>query len=390
MASWIGIIKHRANVGYKDRAQTLRGRPQSKQKKPERVVGNMAPVVNPRFIFTNTIKLGALPELGKTAVYDTSDTIDLDTIALDGGFLAKTLLLGIDPYMTRVKFRDPAIKLYNPAFELGKPLYSYGVAVVLRSENNSFKPGDHLFSQKIPHEQYWVRADSSAFTVIKNDLGLPWTTYVGVLGMPGQTAYVGWKQFSKAKKGDIVFVSAAAGGVGSIVLQLAKRDGCRVIASAGTDEKVAWLRSLGADVVFNYKTEDMRTVLLREGPIDVWIKSYWDNVGGETLDLAFETARERARFIECGMSSTQGENPYRLKNQTAIIRKELSLNGFLVNNWLGEYGEAFYEEFPKLVKSGELKYEEDIVYGLEKVGEAILEVGKGLNRAKKVVIVANE
>jgi len=330
--------------------------------------------------------LSGFPEPGKTVVYDTSHTIDPDTVALNGTFLAKTLNLAIDPYMCRTKLRDPSISSYSSAYELGKPIYGFGVAVILRSENAAFKPGDHVYSALIPHEQYWIAVDTSPYKVIKNEVGLPWEAYVGVLGMPGQTAYIGWKEFSKAKKGETVFVSAAAGGVGSIVLQLAKRDGCRVIASAGTDDKVAWLRTLGADVVFNYKTEDMRSTLLREGPIDI----FWDNVGGETLDLAFEAARSRARFIECGMSSAHGPNPYRLKNQVLIVGKELSIHGFIVLNWLPQYEAKFYEEFSALVKSGEVKSETDVVYGLDKVGEALLEVASGKNRAKKIVVVANE
>ncbi|KAI9464798.1 alcohol dehydrogenase [Russula earlei] len=345
----------------------------------------MAPVVNGKFIFAKPLQVGELAELGKTAVYDSSETINLDTVALNGSFLAKTLVLAIDPYM-RGKFRDPAIKSYTPSFDLGQPISGFGVAVVLRSESDAFKPGDHVYSNTVSYAHYWVPKDTSPFTIIKNEIGLPWSTYIGVLGMPGQTAYVGWKEFSKAKKGETVFVTAAAGGVGSIVLQLAKRDGCRVIASAGTDDKVAWLRALGADVAFNYKTEDTRAVLQREGPIDI----FWDNVGGETLDIGFEFARNRARFIECGMSSYKGPNPYRLKNQFFIVGKELSVNGFIVLNWLWKYGTSFYDEFPRLVKSGEIKHEEDFTYGLEKVGEAMQEVlVHGTNRAKKIIVVAS-
>ncbi|KAH9960658.1 alcohol dehydrogenase [Russula dissimulans] len=347
----------------------------------------MAPVVNAKYLFANPIELGGsgLPEPGKTVVYDTSDTIDLETVALNGSFLAKTLNVAIDPYMHRTKLRDSRISSYASAYEVGKPIYGYGVAVILRSENAAFKPGDHVYSARTPHEQYWIPVDASLYKVIKNEVGLPWEAYVGVLGMPAQTAYIGWKEFSKAKKGETVFVSAAAGGVGSIVVQLAKRDGCRVIASAGTDEKVAWLRTLGADVAFNYKTDDMRAILLREG-----VHIFWDNVGGETLDLAIEAAQNRARFIECGMSSIAGPNPYRLKNQVMILRKELSINGFIVINWLDKYEAGFYEEFPPLVKSGEIKFEADVVYGLDKVGEALLEVANGTNRAKKIVVVAEE
>lgn len=129
--------------------------------------------------------------------------------------------------------------------------------------------------------------------------------------MPGKTADFGWKELSLAKKGEVAFVTAGAGPVGQLVIQLAKLDGLKVIASAGSDEKVEYLKTLGADVAFNYKTSKTAEVLDKEGPINV----YWDNVGGETLEAAIDHAAVGARFIECGMISgynNTGE-PYHVK-----------------------------------------------------------------------------
>lgn len=129
--------------------------------------------------------------------------------------------------------------------------------------------------------------------------------------MPGKTADFGWREFSTAKEGDIAFVTAGAGPVGQLVIQLAKLEGLKVIASAGSDEKVEYLKTLGADVAFNYKTNKTTDVLAKEGPIDV----FWDNVGGETLEAAIENAAVGARFIECGMISVYNATgePYNVK-----------------------------------------------------------------------------
>lgn len=161
------------------------------------------------------------------------------------------------------------------------------------------------------YQHYEVRDDPSAFRVIENKENLPWTAYLGVLGMPGKTADFGWREFSNAKEGDIAFVTAGAGPVGQLVIQLAKLEGLKVIASAGSDEKVEYLKTLGADVVFNYKTNKTTDVLAKEGPIDV----FWDNVGGETLEAAIENAAVGARFIECGMISVYNATgePYNVK-----------------------------------------------------------------------------
>ena len=122
-------------------------------------------------------------------------------------------------------------------------------------------------------QQYWIApALSQGLRIIENKEKLPWSVYLGVAGMPGQTAYTAWKEYAQAKKGDTAFVTAGAGPVGSMVIQLAKADGLKVIASAGSEEKVAFMKSIGADVAFNYKTENTFEVLEREGPIDVYVQ----------------------------------------------------------------------------------------------------------------------
>ncbi|KAJ3503200.1 hypothetical protein NLJ89_g8539 [Agrocybe chaxingu] len=341
----------------------------------------MAPVVNGRVLF-NSIPEG-FPIPGTTVIYDTSEHIDPESVPLDGGFLLKTLELSIDPYM-RGRMRDAKIESYVPAFELGEPLLGYGVGVVLRSEYPGIKPGDHIYGG-LEHKEYAIRKDLNLLSVIENPHNIPWSAFVGVLGMPGMTAYIGWKEYARAKKGEVVFVTTGAGPVGSLVIQLAKADGLKVIASAGSDEKVQFMKELGADVAFNYKTSSVAEVLAKEGPIDI----YWDNVGGKTLEAALDNAKIRARFIECGMITGYNTGYEPIRNLGLIIGKTISLHGFLVFHLEAKYIAEFYRELTPKVASGEIKYREHVYSGLESVGEAILAVQKGENKAKAVVHVAD-
>ncbi|KAJ6514159.1 hypothetical protein DFH09DRAFT_1333105 [Mycena vulgaris] len=175
-----------------------------------------------------------------------------------------------------------------PAFTLGEPIVSFGVGLVLRSEHPDVAPGRYISGMafRIFRGSRYDGLDLSRST---------WTMYVGAAGMPGKAAYFGWKEHSHAKKAHrmcwMYEPLNGAGAVGSLIIQLAKRDSLNVIASAGSDEKVKFLRKIGADVAFNYKTTDTREVLAREGPIDV----YWDNLGGEVLAAALEHAALYAR-----------------------------------------------------------------------------------------------
>ncbi|KZT03633.1 NAD(P)-binding protein [Laetiporus sulphureus 93-53] len=343
----------------------------------------MAPVRNGRVLF-NEIPTG-YPDPSRTTVYDQSQTIDLDNEPLEGGFLVKILVLSIDPYM-RGRMRDPSIESYSPAYPTGQPLNNYGVGVVLRSANPSFKPGDHLYGF-YPFQEYFVAKDAKGFSVLENKEKLPWSAYVGVLGMPGQTAHHGWKELAHPKKGDVVFVTSGAGPVGATVIQLAKAEGLKVIASAGSEDKVDFIRSIGADVAFNYKMTKALDVLQKNGPINI----YWDNVGGETLEAALEAAAVGARFIECGMISTyNGGEPYCVKNLVNIVGKQLRISGFIVDNLHEKWLADFYKEIPPKVASGEFKHKEDISKGLGSAGQAILDVLTGKNKGKKVILVAEE
>ncbi|EKM53341.1 uncharacterized protein PHACADRAFT_259646 [Phanerochaete carnosa HHB-10118-sp] len=342
----------------------------------------MAPVKNGRILF-NDIPSG-YPEPGKTTIYDESETIDLDSAPLNGGFLVKTLVLSIDPYL-RDKMRDPKDYGFVPHFDMNQPIANFGVGVVVRSENKGVKVGDHLYGT-FPFQEYFILPGLEGSRILENKEGLPWSAYVGIAGMPGQTAYTAWKEYAQAKKGETAFVTAASGPVGSLVVQFAKADGMKVIASAGSDEKVAFVKSLGADVVFNYKKTKTADVLAKEGPINV----YWDNVGGESLDAALTNAAQRARFLECGYITGYNGEGTPVKNMAVVFGKEITLYGFLVFSLLPKYEDEFYREIPARVAKGEFKYIEDAKKGLEWAGHAILDVQQGKNHGKSVVIVAEE
>ncbi|KAJ6574378.1 alcohol dehydrogenase [Mycena capillaripes] len=342
----------------------------------------MAPITNARVLFGAIPKDFPIP--GETTVYDTSQKIDLETVPLSGGFLVKTLVLSIDPYM-RGRMRAAEVKSYADAFILGAPIDGYGVCVVLRSDNPEVAAGKHVYGI-MPHQQYTILPSMEGLIFLEKNPKLPWTVFVGAAGMPGKTAFMGWTEFSHAKKGETAFISTGAGPVGSMVIQLAKRDGLKVIASAGSDEKVKFMREIGADVAFNYKTTDTREVLAREGPIDV----YWDNVGGKMLDAALEHAAIKGRILECGTISGYNTGYEAVMNIHHTWGKSLTISGILVIHLQDKYDTKFYATIPQAIAAGEIKYTEEVSQGLESVGDAILRVQQGRNTAKAVVVVSEE
>ncbi|KZT65249.1 NAD(P)-binding protein [Daedalea quercina L-15889] len=212
--------------------------------------------------------------------------------------------------------------------------------------------------------------------VLDNELGLPWSVHVGVCGLAGHTAHHAWMKFAKPKRNDVVFVTTGAGPVDiRTVIQLAKQAGCKGIVSAGSEEKVNFLRSIGTDVAFNYKMQNTFGVLLKEGPIDI----YWDNVGGESLEAADGT-----------LGSYSETGTYAVKNLPLIVKKSLALHGLTVMDFHDKYAEQYYAEFPRMVREGMIRYTEDVSIGLESVGEAILDVQMGRNKGKKAIIVSQE
>ncbi|KAJ7727173.1 hypothetical protein B0H14DRAFT_3169495 [Mycena olivaceomarginata] len=343
----------------------------------------MAPKTNGRVLFNSFPADYPVP--GETVVHDTSQTIDIETHPLNGGFLVKTLVLSIDPYMRGLMSKPDKSYVARASFAIGEPIVGFGIGAVVRSENSEVPAGKYIYGIAVPHQEYFVLADITGFIFLEKNPGLSWSVYLGAAGMPGKTAFAGWKEYSHAKKGEVAFVTTGAGPVGAMVIQLAKQDGLKVIASAGSDEKVKFMREIGADVAFNYKSTDTREVLEREGPIDV----YWDNVGGDVLDAALEHAAIHARFLECGMISGYNIGYQGIRNLNLTYLKSLAIYGIAILR-LGQYDEEFYATIPRALAAGELKYSEDVKYGLDKVGEVLLAVQTGANTGKAVVVVAEE
>ncbi|KAJ7105688.1 chaperonin 10-like protein [Mycena epipterygia] len=365
----------------------------------------MTPVRNGRVLF-NSVPEG-YPVPGETTVYDTSLTIDPENVPLDGGFLVKTLVLSVDPYL-RGMMRHPETESYlvrpeSPLLLLCV-LEGYGIGIVLRSETTGVEVGKYIYGPTIPHQEYTVFQVLGALRIIEKLPGLPWTAYVGAAGMPGKTAYAGWKEFSDAKPLRNVYhhpyiLTRVDAPIPRMVIQLAKQAGMKVIASAGSEAKVQFMKALGADVVFNYKTTDTRVVLAKEGPVDVYVfilnincntARYWDNVGGETLDAALEFSALYGRFLECGMISGYNTGDQGIKNLGMVVGKSLHMHGILIFHLEAKYDKEFYQTIPPKLASGEFKHSEEVSKGLDKVGDVILAVQKGTNKAKAVVVVAEE
>jgi NADPH-dependent curcumin reductase CurA len=311
----------------------------------------------------------------------TSDNFELKDVELpplsEGTIRIRNLWLSVDPYM-RGRMRD--VKSYVPPFQVGEPMDGGAIGEVVESNAEGFAPGD-----LVQHMAGWRdEAVVPARTANKlPDLGVPPERFLGVLGVTGITAYFGLLDAAKAKDGDILFVSAAAGAVGSTAVQIAKAKGMTVIGSAGGPEKCDFVRSLGADQVIDYKAAPILKSLSAAAPdgIDV----YFDNVGGDHLDAALAVARNNARFALCGM--IEGYNkaePTSLRFVMRIIAARIALKGFIVFDYFPRMAE-FYSEMGPWVASGAVKSRETIADGLEKAPDAFLGLFEGANTGKMLV-----
>jgi len=311
----------------------------------------------------------------------TADNFELKDIALpeigEGMMRVRNHWLSVDPYM-RGRMND--VKSYVPAFQVGEPMEGGAIGEVIESRAEGFSPGD-----LIQHMAGWrdeAIVDARTAQKLPN-LGASPEQFLGVLGVTGITAYFGLHDAASAKQGDIVFVSAAAGAVGSVVVQVAKAKGMTVIGSAGGPDKCDFVRSLGADHVIDYKAGPVLKALAAAAPegIDV----YFDNVGGDHLDAALAIARNNARFAICGM--IEGYNtgqPTSLRFIMRVIAARIRLKGFIVFDYFPRMAE-FYAEMGPWVANGTVKSRETVVEGLENTPDAFLGLFKGENTGKMLV-----
>ncbi|MFJ3707233.1 NADP-dependent oxidoreductase [Streptomyces sp. NPDC090053] len=300
----------------------------------------------------------------------------------EGRILVRNRYFSVDPYM-RGRMND--VKSYVPPFQLGKPMDGGAVGEVIASAADGFAVGDHVV-----HGLGWREvSDVPAAHATKVDTSLaPLSAYLGVLGMTGLTAYAGLFDVASFKEGDTVFVSGAAGAVGNQVGQMAKlRGAARVVGSAGSDEKVRHLvEDLGFDAAFNYKNGPVREQLEAAAPdgIDV----YFDNVGGDHLEAALSSFNVHGRATICGMIAAYNntEPTPGPRNMALIIGKRLRLQGMLVNDHAALQPQ-FVKDVAGWIASGELKYEETVVEGVEQGVEAFLGMLRGENAGKMIVAV---
>jgi len=295
-----------------------------------------------------------------------------------GEVLVRNRYMSVDPYM-RGRMSDR--KSYVPPFQIDKPLEGGALGEVIESNDPKFKPGDMVISG-LGWRQYFS-APPKALRLVKKDVQ-PLTIYLGALGTTGLSAWAGLRM-AEMKAGEILYVSGAAGAVGNIAGQLAKLRSCRVIGSAGSDEKVRFLLDeCQFDAAFNYKTCTVRDGLKNAAPegIDV----YFDNVGGETLEHALSSLKVHGRIIACGSISGYNEEkpPPGPSNLFNIVIKRLTMKGLLVLDWL-DYWPQFEKEVADYYRAGKLKNKETIVEGLDRAVEAFIGLFEGKNIGKMVV-----
>lgn len=304
-----------------------------------------------------------------------------------GEVLLRTVYLSVDPYM---RARINAVKSYAPAVEIGQVMVGGGVGKVIQSHHPGFREGDYVESDFLEGPLGWQEyAVSDGKGLRKLDPSLaPISTALGVLGMPGLTAYFGLLEIARPQAGETVVVSGAAGAVGSLVGQIAKLKGCRVVGIAGSDQKVDYLcNELGFDAAFNYKTvADYRSALRELCPAGIDV--YFDNVGGTILDAVFGQLNLKARVSICGQISQYNlEQPEMGPRLGGFAAKQLRMEGFMVFQFADRYAEGL-RQMAEWLREGKLKYREEIVEGFENAPRAFIGMLKGQNTGKQLVRVS--
>jgi NADPH-dependent curcumin reductase CurA len=304
----------------------------------------------------------------------------------EGEFLVRNIWMSVDPYMRgRMRNEEEVVNSFIPSFKLGQPLEGGCIGQVIASKSSQFAVGEYVLGM-CGWREYWL---SNGLDVIKVDpKTAPIQSFLGTFGMPGLTAYVGLLKIGELKDNDTVFVSAASGAVGSVVCQIAKTKGCRVIGSAGSDEKVNWLvDQAGIDYAFNYKqVEDISAELLKVCPDKIDI--YFDNVGGKHLEAALDNMKTFGRIVLCGMiSQYNSDSPIAgPSNLFLAITNRLKLQGFIVRDHYDMLNE-FHASIAKSVREGRIKWKETVLEGLENAPKGFIGLFKGENFGKMLVKV---
>lgn len=302
----------------------------------------------------------------------------------DNEVLVKALQLSLDPAMRGWMNEG---KSYIPPVQIGEVMRAGGVGKVLESKHPKFSAGDYVYGTL--GVQDYATVDGKTLTKVDPSVA-PLQVYLSALGMPGMTAYFGLLDIGKPEPGQTVVVSGAAGAVGMVVGQIAKIKGCRAVGIAGGKEKCDFLtQTLGFDAAIDYKSADVKAALRQHCPKGVDV--YFDNVGGDVLDIVLTQLARKARIVICGAIS-QYNNTTAVKgpsNYLSLLVNRASMTGMVVFDYADRYAEGA-REIGGWIKSGKLQTREDIVAGLETFPETLLKLFKGENFGKLVLKVADE
>lgn len=301
--------------------------------------------------------------------------------ASKGQVLVRNLFMSVDPYM-RGRMSDR--KSYVPPFQIGEVLQGGAVGRVVTG-NDKFAAGTYVLSQCGWRE--WFVSDGADLVKIDPTVA-PVQAYLGALGMPGLTAYAGLIRVGDLKPEDRVFVSGAAGAVGSVAIQIARAKGCEiVVGSAGTAEKCAWVKQIGASDAINYKEENIGEALGRTMPGGIDL--YFENVGGQHLEAALDAMRQNGRIAVCGLIDGYNETKAGPRNLMQVIAKRLTVRGFLVLDHF-DLREHFLADMREWIAAGKMTWKETIVEGIEHAPEAFNGLFHGDNTGKMLVKLAED
>lgn len=309
------------------------------------------------------------------------ENIELPPIQ-SGEVLLKAIYVSVDPYL-RGRMNDS--KSYVPPFQIGQPIQSGIVARVIDSKNDDFKKEDFV-SGNLDWKEYQI---GKGIGLIKIDAGAaPLSAYLGILGMTGLTAYLGLTEIGVPKPGETIVVSGAAGAVGTVVGQIGKMLGCKVVGIAGAGNKIDLLKSkFKFDDAINYKTiPDMKEAIKNACPDGVDI--YFDNVGGEISDAVLGNINKYARIIICGAISlyNKTKTPVGPRIQPIILTRSATMRGFIVSDFSAKFPTAI-KQLASWLQQGKLTYSETIVEGFDNIPQAFLDLFEGKNEGKMVVKV---
>ena len=296
-----------------------------------------------------------------------------------GEVLVKNLWLSLDPYM-RGRMSDA--KSYVKGVEIGEVMVGQTVGEIIESRHPGLKVGEKVLTQ-LGWQLYGVAREAT-----KVDASLaPLSYYLGMLGMPGMTAYFGLKELGQPKPGETVVVSAASGAVGSVVGQLARIWGCRAVGIAGGRAKCDYVtRELGFDACVDHKAANLAEALKQACPAGVDV--YFDNVGGPIFDTLLTRMNLFSRVVVCGLvSDYNATEPYGIRNWRAVLVNRIRLQGMIVFDWKERYGEAL-KALAGYFAQGRLKYRESVVEGLENAPRGLVALLKGENFGKQLVKLA--